>query len=116
MPSDNAAKYIGHIIEATEKIDRFIGGRSEDEFLHDEMAFDAVVRNLEIISEASRRIPDPVKERHPEIRWRAVAGLGNIYRHDYVDVSETEVWKAATIHLPALVAALRPELDDVVPG
>jgi uncharacterized protein with HEPN domain len=60
----------------------------------------AVTRCLEIISEASRRLPDDLKARHPSIAWKDMAGAGNIYRHDYEDVAAQHVWDAVQIDLP----------------
>jgi uncharacterized protein with HEPN domain len=47
-----------------------------------------VTRCLEIISEAARRLPSALRDRHPELPWRAIMGIGNVYRHDYDDVAE----------------------------
>jgi len=62
----------------------------------------AVTRCLEIISEASRRLPDELKARHPSIAWKDMAGAGNIYRHDYEDVAARHVWDTVQIDLPPL--------------
>jgi uncharacterized protein with HEPN domain len=62
----------------------------------------AVVRCLEIISEASRRLPDDLKDRHPSIEWRDIAGDGSIHRHDYDDVTAVRVWRTLTVSLPLL--------------
>jgi uncharacterized protein with HEPN domain len=70
----------------------------------------AVTRCLEIISEASRRLPDDLKARYPSIAWRDMAGAGNIYRHDYEDVAAQHVWDAVQIDLPPLRAAIAQEL------
>jgi uncharacterized protein with HEPN domain len=70
----------------------------------------AVTRCLEIISEASRRLPDDLKARHPVIPWKAIAGAGNIYRHNYEDVSQREVWLTVTRDLPPLLTVIENEL------
>jgi uncharacterized protein with HEPN domain len=62
----------------------------------------AVIRCIEIISEASRRLPGELKERHPAIAWRNMAGAGNVYRHDYEDVAVSLVWVVLQDHLPPL--------------
>ena len=69
-----------------------------------------VERGVEIISEASRRLPDDLKERHPEIPWKKVAAIGNVIRHDYENVSANALWKAAHDDFPALEEACRAEL------
>jgi uncharacterized protein with HEPN domain len=70
----------------------------------------AVTRCLEIISEASRRLSDALKARHPQIGWKEMAGAGNIYRHDYEDVAATRVWDTVQLALPPLRAAIEQEL------
>ena len=67
-------------------------------------------RCLEIISEASRRLPDELKARHPDIPWAEMAGAGNIYRHDYEDVQQRLVWGTVHRRFAALLAAVEFEL------
>jgi uncharacterized protein with HEPN domain len=69
-----------------------------------------IERGLEIISEASRRLPDDLKARHPEIPWKKVAGIGNVLRHDYERVAAPVLWKLVQADLPALEDACRTEL------
>jgi uncharacterized protein with HEPN domain len=66
---------------------RFVEGLSCEAFCADMRAVYAVTRCLEIISEASRRLPDEIKDRHKELPWKQIAGAGNVYRHDYEDVA-----------------------------
>jgi uncharacterized protein with HEPN domain len=66
---------------------------------------------VEIISEASRRLTDELKARHPEIPWRKVAGIGNVLRHDYETVAAPILWKLAQGDLPALEKVCREELE-----
>ena len=77
---------------------------------HDTRTLYAVVRCLEIISEASRRLPDEVKARHPSIPWKDVAGAGNVYRHEYEDVAAKVVWDTVQIAQPALREVIVAEL------
>jgi uncharacterized protein with HEPN domain len=69
----------------------------------------AVTRCLEIISEASRRLLDDLKARHPSIASKDMAGAGNIYRHDYEDAAAQHVRDAVQIDLPPLRVAREPE-------
>jgi len=73
-------------------------------------AVDAVTRCLEIISEASRRLPDELKARHPSIAWRQMAGAGNVYRREYEDVAAQYVWDTVRRALPPLRAVIEVEL------
>jgi len=75
----------------------------------------AVIRCLEVISEASRRLPDALKERHPSIAWRDMAAAGNIYRHEYEDVAARAVWRTLTHDLPMLRDVVAQELAALPP-
>ena len=70
----------------------------------------AVIRCLEVISEASRRLPEALKARHPSIAWKQIAGAGNVYRHDYEDVTAHVVWDTLAHDLPRLRSAVDEEL------
>ncbi|WP_314949270.1 DUF86 domain-containing protein [Bradyrhizobium cosmicum] len=65
---------------------------------------------MEIISEASRRLPEELKARHPAIAWRQMAAAGNVYRHNYEDVAAHIVWETVQQALPALRAVIEDEM------
>lgn len=88
----------------------FVLDHTEATFGDDRKTFLAVLRCLEVISEASRRLPDDMKSRHPDIPWRQMAAAGNVYRHDYDGVTEPQVWQTVTLALPRLRAAIEQEL------
>jgi uncharacterized protein with HEPN domain len=69
-----------------------------------------VTRSLEIVSEASRRIPQEIRDRHPELPWQKIMGVGNVYRHDYDNVQQDFVWRTVRERLPALLAAIEEEI------
>jgi uncharacterized protein with HEPN domain len=89
---------------------QFVEGMSFDEFEDDIRTLYAVTRCLEIISEASRRLPLELKERHPPIAWKNMAGAGNIYRHDYEEVGAKILWDTVQLALPPLQAVVAAEL------
>jgi uncharacterized protein with HEPN domain len=70
----------------------------------------AVERGLEIISEASRKIPDGQKSAHPSVPWTQIAGIGNILRHEYHRVEPMIVWNITQAHLPGLSLAIQQSL------
>jgi uncharacterized protein with HEPN domain len=109
MPSKNPAQRLADIIENIDAISAFIGGLDFQAFRADRRTIYAVVRALEIISEASRRLPDDVIQRHPEIDWPAVAAAGNIYRHEYEAVDEALIWHTIQHGLAALRSAAAEE-------
>ena len=102
MPSDAAAalRDMEHHIDLAMQ---FVAGLSYEAFRDDTRTLYAVTRCLEIISEASRRLPDEVKARHPSIAWKNVAGAGNVYRHDYEDAAAQLVWDTVQLALPPLL-------------
>jgi uncharacterized protein with HEPN domain len=91
---------------------RFVDGFDLDAFLVDDKTFYAATRCLEIISEASRRLPSAFKERFPEIPWKEIAGAGSIYRHSYENVVERRIWKTIHESLPPLRAVVDAELRE----
>jgi uncharacterized protein with HEPN domain len=83
---------------------------SFETFVADRRSFYAVTRALEIISEAARRLPADLRDRQPELPWRAIMGAGNVYRHDYDNVAEEFVWRTLNDSVPKLLAAIEEEI------
>lgn len=90
----------------------FVEGLSYESFRDSAIAFYAVTRALEIISEASRRLPADLKARHPDIPWDDMAGAGNVHRHNYEDVQHRLVWGTVQARFPALLTAIEQEIDS----
>jgi len=90
--------------------EQFAHGHTYESLRDDLQALYAVIRSLEIISEASRRLSDELKARHPHIPWRDMAAAGNFYRHNYEDVTPRRVWTTIREHLPPLRAVIDKEL------
>jgi uncharacterized protein with HEPN domain len=90
--------------------ERFVRGRGLQSLRDDPMPLYAIIRCLEIISEASRRLSDELKMRHPHMPWREMAAAGNFYRHDYEDVLPSRVWKTVHEDLPPLRRVIEQEL------
>jgi uncharacterized protein with HEPN domain len=110
MHSDAASAALRDVAYHIDIATRFATGFDYDAFRADLRTVYAVTRCLEIISEASRRLPDEMKARYPTIAWKDIAGAGNIYRHDYEDVSAQQVWETVQIDLPPLRDAIAREL------
>ena len=102
--------YLFHIRDNIILAESFIEGFDYKRFRDDLLAFYAVTRALEIISEASRRLPAAMKQQYPEIPWADVAGAGSVYRHDYEDVLQRRVWVTVQKDLPRLRAVVEQEL------
>lgn len=98
--------YIGHMLEAIANIEADTAGFDFERFCKDRRVRQLVERNLEIVSEASRRLPADLKIAERQISWRDIAGIGNVIRHDYHDTYPTILWETCTTDLKALKSAL----------
>lgn len=98
------------ILESIEKIEQYTAGISFDDYAMNSMIIDAVVRNIEIIGEASKNVPDDVKEKHPEIPWEKLAGIRNRIVHEYFGVDISIIWFIVTNELSQLNQWIRDGL------
>jgi uncharacterized protein with HEPN domain len=110
MPSERDGAMLREMLRHIDLAEKFALGRSHENLRDDPMPLFAVIRCLEIISEASRRLSDELKARHPQIPWRQMAAAGNFYRHEYEDVLPERVWKTLQQDLPVLRAVSEQEL------
>jgi len=101
---------LSDIIEAIERIHSILDGVSLESFEEDWEKRWLVERGIEIISEASRHLPDDLKMRQPGIPWPKVSGIGNILRHEYHRVAPDVLWKLVLNDLPLLYQVCREEL------
>ena len=98
------------IVEAIDLIAEEMAGVMIGAFAADRRKRWLIERGIEIISEASRHLPDALKARHPAIPWPKVAGIGNVLRHDYARVAHDVLWHVVRDNLPPLEAVCRREL------
>jgi uncharacterized protein with HEPN domain len=98
--------YVAHMLEAIANIEADIAGSDFEGFRKDRRVRQLVERNLEILSEASRRLPQAAKDTEAQIPWRAIAGIGNVIRHDYHDTYPTVLWQTCVKDLRPLKDAL----------
>ena len=111
MHSDPDFQPLCHVQHNIELARSFVSGHSYETFQKDHRTIYAVVRCLEIISEATRRLSADLKARHPTLRWSAMAGAGNVYRHDYEEVADRLVWETVQHRLEPLAQVVRVELE-----
>lgn len=110
MAEHTATARLRDIIEAIDHIYAETRGVRLEAFEADWRKRWIVERGIEIISEASRHLPDALKARHPEIPWRKVAGVGNVLRHEYERTAPEVLWRVAQDDLAALDKVCRDEL------
>jgi uncharacterized protein with HEPN domain len=94
--------YISEIISAIDSIEDFTSGMNKDDFLEDEKTKSAVVRQFEIMGEASKALPKNIKELAPDIPWSNIAGMRDRLIHAYFVVDYKLVWKTLEEELPGL--------------
>ena len=93
---------IEDILRACEKVGRYTAGMDQAAFVADERTYDAVVRNLEIIGEAAKRLPLDLREAMPQIEWRKVAGMRDWLAHAYFGIDADILWDVVENHVPQL--------------
>lgn len=106
MPKRDPDLLIEDMLAAMGKIERYTSGMGQELFRQDEKTVDAVVRNLEILGEAVRQLPEDFIARNPEVPWRQIAGLRNRIVHDYFGLDLDLIWEVIQHDLPPLQARL----------
>jgi uncharacterized protein with HEPN domain len=102
--------FINDIRGAADKALEFVSGFDFEQFQRDDKSIYAVVRALEILGEATKRIPPEVRVKYPGVPWRSMAGIRDKLIHDYISVNAEIVWKTTTEDLPALI----PLIDEIL--
>ncbi|MGL6343556.1 MAG: HepT-like ribonuclease domain-containing protein [Waterburya sp.] len=90
--SRNLRLYLSDILTSIGKIERYTAGMSYEQLIADDLTFDAVVHNLQIIGEAVKTIPPEIRDRYPQVEWRKIAGLRDIIAHAYFTIDDRIVW------------------------
>lgn len=103
---------IADIIRCCEKILRFTSGMNQDQMAEDDLVTDAVLRNIEIIGEATKNLPDDVRARMPGIEWKKIAAMRDWLSHVYYRVDSDIVWDAVNKDIPELLRTLRAFQDE----
>jgi uncharacterized protein with HEPN domain len=108
--------YLGHIVEAIERIYQYVSDMDEVAFLEDRKTQDAVIRNFEVIGEAARNIERNHAQfaaAHPEVPWTVIYTMRNRVAHGYFKVDLEIVWKTIHTDLNELHAQIRKLLEQV---
>ena len=102
--------FIKDILDAIEKIEEFVTGMDFEEFKNDDKTVSAVVRKLEIIGEATKNIPDEIRQRYPDLPWKEMAKIRDKLIHGYFVVDHQIVWNVVKKELPFL----KPKIEKIL--
>lgn len=91
---------------------RHMAGIERTDFMQDELRQDAVVRQIEIVGEATKRLSDQFRSQESSIPWKQIAGMRDKLIHDYGDVALERVWDAATEKIPELLQWIENRLSE----
>ena len=105
--SRSPEQWMEDIRRCCEKILRYTAGMSQEVLAEDDLVTDAVLRNIEIIGEATKNLPDDVRAKMPEIEWKKIAGMRDWLSHVYYRVDDDIVWNVVETEVPELLRALR---------
>lgn len=105
--------YFEDILDAIEKVAQFIQDMTYEQFAEDAKTVFAVIRALEIIGEATKQLPQSVRDSYPEVPWREMAGMRDKLIHEYFGVNLAVVWKTAIEDLPGLGSAIQHVLTEI---
>lgn len=108
----NPIIYIEHIKDCIEKIKTYTQNLSEEDFLINSLVQDAVIRNFEIIGEASKHIDDDFRKKYPEIEWKKMAGMRDKLIHDYIGVDLWAVWGVVETIIPVFETQIQNILNN----
>jgi uncharacterized protein with HEPN domain len=101
--------YLADIIQSMNEVEEFTRGLTYESFMKDRKTINAVIRSLEVMGEASKRIPDEVRAKHSEIPWKRMAGMRDKLIHEYTGVDLETVWDVIQEEIPPI----RPLLEEL---
>lgn len=105
--------FLEDILGSIDKIGKYVRRLDYEDFIQDDKTLDAVIRNLEIIGEASKKIPIGIRNKHSEIPWKRMAGLRNIITHEYFGIDFKIVWQIVKKNLPEVKPLIRRMLVGI---
>jgi len=113
MSDRSSVDHLEDILDAAEKAQAFVEGTTYATFVNDDKSVFAVIRALEIIGEATKRLPQPLRDEHPQVPWSSMAGMRDNLIHDYSDVDRQLVWRTVQKEIPEVRRHLRTIVEDL---
>jgi len=109
--NENDEFYLKNILDSILDIEKFLIGINETSFLKSDLHQNAVIKKLEIIGEATKRVSNDFKKSHSETEWKRITGMRDVLIHDYLGTDLKEVWKTVTIDLPVYKENIKAFLE-----
>jgi uncharacterized protein with HEPN domain len=107
--------WLADMAGAARKALRYVEGMNREQLCGDERTLDAVIRNLEVIGEASKHIPQEIRDRYSDIEWRKISGLRDVLAHGYFGIDDEIIWDIVSNELEPLLASLEKILSIEFP-
>jgi uncharacterized protein with HEPN domain len=108
--------YLDDMIGFSEKIITYSSGLNQEDFIENQLVYDAVLRNLELIGEAATHIPEHFRSIHSEIPWRMMIATRNRLIHGYLGIDDDTVWSIVTDDVPGLLEILQSIKNILITG
>lgn len=113
MKKREIGDYVQDILEAIIEVKVFTQRMESADFASDKKTINAVVRSLEVMGEAAKKIPDDVRQKYPDIPWRSMAGMRDKLIHEYFGIDLDIVWEVVSVELPPLKPLVQQVLEDI---
>jgi uncharacterized protein with HEPN domain len=104
--------YLQDILDAIDDIENFVDSMTYEQFVKDKKTLNAVVRSIEIIGEASKKLPESIKKKHNELPWREITGMRDKLIHAYFGIDTETIWKAVKENIPTMRKSIQKMLKD----
>ena len=113
MKDRDFTDYIRDILISIQDVEEFTTGITFEDFLKDKKTIKAVIRSLEVLGEASKKIPDEVRNRYPRVPWKRMAGMRDKLIHEYFGVDLEIVWNVAKKELPPVKSSIEELVREI---
>jgi uncharacterized protein with HEPN domain len=113
MSERNLILFLNDILKCIQKIQKYTKGKKYNDFIQNELLVDGIVRNLEVIGEAVKNIPEDFRKKYPTVEWKKIAGLRDILIHEYFGIDYELLWDIVKSKIPELKVQITKIVDEL---